>query len=60
MTEHDTLSIVCPYCGYVYKDCLEIDSGEENMDDITCAHCEELFACTRNILITYTTEEILS
>lgn len=60
MTEHDTLSIVCPYCGHVYKDCLEIDSGEENMDDITCAHCEEIFACTRNILITYTTEEILS
>lgn len=58
MTEQDTLSIVCPYCGYVYNNCLEIDSGEETMDDIECANCEELFACTRNILITYNTEVI--
>lgn len=55
-----TREIVCPYCGYVYTDSWEINSGEEDLDDINCAHCDELFSCERNVIISYSTEVILS
>lgn len=47
-----TEEIVCPYCGEI-----ESDSWEYNGDDgeIECSNCEQTYAYTRVVDISYTT-----
>ena len=55
--EH-TDEIVCPYCGRIFTDSWEVDSGEEDLGSIHCMTCWNIFTAERNIIITYSTEII--
>jgi len=51
-----TNEIVCPWCGYTYRDSWEfnLDDGESEVKD--CGACEKTFEATRLITINYCTE----
>ena len=47
----DTWEIICPYCGYEYKNSGEmIDSGIEE-----CENCDKEFKFEREVIVTYST-----
>jgi len=49
-----TTEIVCPYCGYKYRDSCEFaDDDEED-----CAECGKTFKFVREVSVTYSTEKI--
>ena len=49
-----TAEIVCPHCGYEFRDSFEFDD-----DGITeCYECEESFSFERQVDITYSTNKI--
>jgi DNA-directed RNA polymerase subunit RPC12/RpoP len=55
MTEHEcrfTKEIVCPYCGFVFKDSWDFD---EDSGDIECSGCGKEFSFERNTRVTYCT-----
>lgn len=57
--EHEyTAEIVCPYCGYVFSDSWEVDSGEEDMGEIDCGRCEQAMIAYRNVSVTYSTRKM--
>ena len=51
-----TPDIVCPYCGKIYTNSGEVDPGDEDLGDIECMECWNIFPTERNIIITYSTE----
>lgn len=54
--EHNyTSKIVCPYCGYKFKDSWEIDSGNQDIGECDCHQCEKTFIAYRNVEVTYNT-----
>lgn len=46
--------ITCPYCGYVYRDSLEMTSGGDEEDvECECDKCEKEFRVTTHVTILY-------
>ena len=52
---------VCPYCGYIQCDALEINFGEdpEGSTVTECGMCERAFRVTRRVEVSYTTSKEL-
>lgn len=56
MINHEyTDEIVCPYCGYTFKDSWEYKGRCEEVD---CPECEKVFSCNRSITINYSTTKL--
>jgi sarcosine oxidase delta subunit len=49
-----TLEIVCPYCGYVFRDSYEVDR-DAGMFDCRNEKCQKEFNYERHYYITYST-----
>lgn len=47
-----TNNIVCPWCGYKYRDSWEY--SKDSME-LTCRDCDEPFTMERNVSVTYST-----
>ncbi len=52
-----TYNLVCPYCGYEDKDEWELSDNE---GETFCGRCDEEFAYTRHVSISYSTSKIES
>ena len=52
-----TCNIVCPYCGSEDKDGWELLPDGEDLGLIACGDCGKEFYVTRNIRITYSTQQ---
>lgn len=45
-----TEEIVCPYCGYEFKDSWECEDSD---DEMYCEYCEKEFTYERHVEVTY-------
>lgn len=52
-----TDEIVCPFCGHEFSDSWEFSSNEEDLGLNECEQCGKSFYATRNVSVTYSTNE---
>ena len=58
MNEHQyTDEIVCPYCGYTFKDSCE-EIAPEECEEIDCEDCKKTFSASANMSISYVTRKL--
>jgi len=54
-----TSDIICPYCGYKFRDSWEVDFGSmEGVVEEICDKCENTFTVGRNVEVTYSSSKI--
>lgn len=52
-----TSEIICPWCGYKFRNSWEHASGEEDIGLTECGSCGKHLYATRHIIIQYSTEK---
>lgn len=50
--------LTCPYCGDVQTDSWELDMNDEEEREHECPACENVYAATCHVSITYSTRPI--